>query len=292
MSKTVYLTGCPRSGSTLLCSILNTHSEITATPSSPLCSIVQKMKHEWSDEPFLLSQLDSNFDAVYDRLKRSTKAFIDEWSRSDTKITVDKNRGWLFNVELIRHLYPDMKMIVCLRDLRGIYASVEKQHIKTALLDFPDHMEANLVDVRAANMFADQGIIGAPVKALYNLGDVPEIMDHLFIFRYEDLLQDKEKSLKALFEWLGVEPETIDFDNLNNCPQESDSYYRMKYPHVVKKGLVAPENYAISPRILETIPAKFEWFYKTYYPEATEAETKTSIEDDIAAEIEKELENE
>jgi len=123
---TVYLAGFPRSGSTLLCNILNMHEDISSTPSSPLCNMVGAMRRNWSDDPFLLAQLDSNFEQVHNKLIQSTRAFMDAWSDNNTNITIDKNRGWLFQVETLKLLYPDFKIIICLRDIRDIYAVIEE----------------------------------------------------------------------------------------------------------------------------------------------------------------------
>ena len=110
----VYLTGLPRAGSTLICNLLAVHSDVAATPSSPLCSIIQNMRRNWSDDPFLLAQLESNYDDVYERLRRSIRSFMQAWSSDkDTPITVDKNRGWLACVESLREIQPNFKMIVC-----------------------------------------------------------------------------------------------------------------------------------------------------------------------------------
>jgi len=266
MSELVLLSGLPRSGSTLVCNILGQHRNINVTPSSPLCPIVQNMKRNWSDETFLLAQLDHDFDNVYDRLKRSTLAFMDEFSKSKKKITVDKNRGWLFCVELLRDLYPQFKMIITLRDLRGVFSSVEKQHLKTLLLDFPDHMESNIVDIRADALFGNQGVVGSPVRALNNLGDIPMISNHLFYLRFEDLMSTPEETMDALTEWLGEKKFKYKFDKIEQLTFESDSHYRFKYPHKVNKELTAPAELPMSPRIAKEILTRFEWYYQAYYP--------------------------
>jgi len=99
MKETIYFSGLPRSGSTLLCNLLAQHPDISSTPSSPLCSIIKNMKRTWSDDTFLLAQLDHDFDFVYEKLKKSIKSFMETWSDNGTKITIDKNRGWLQSVE-------------------------------------------------------------------------------------------------------------------------------------------------------------------------------------------------
>lgn len=294
MPEVIYLTGLPRSGSTLMCNLLAAHPEVGSTPSSPLCNIIQNMRRNWSDDPFLLSQLDSNFDDVYKRLHRSLVSFIQAWSSDNNEsIVIDKNRGWLACVEFLRDIYPKFKMIVCLRDLEAVYGSVEKQHRKTLLLDYPDHMEHNLVDVRARQLFDDGGIIGHPLKALYNIGDVPDIAPHLYYVRFEDLLEKQQKVMDAIFEWIEVKPVQIDFDNIRQVTFENDAFYRHKYPHLVHPKLISPNSPPISPRIIKAINERFEWFYQLYYPEKISGVqgSNQKIEDRIAKEIESEIQD-
>lgn len=286
----VYLTGLPRSGSTMLASILAMHSKVSATSSSPLCAIIQNMRRGWSDDPFLLSQLDNDLHLVNKRLARSTKAFMQSWSdETECPIIVDKNRGWLFLVETLKLLYPNYKMIVCLRDLRNIFASIEKQHRKTLMLDFPDHMEHNIIDKRATTLFDDNGVVGGPLKAIYNLGDIPteQWSDNIYFWKFEHFLTDPKAVTDHLFEWLDLKKEEIDFDDIKQSTYESDSWYRYKYPHRVFPKVTPPEPISndpnetgtkVSPRILSSIMKRFEWYYKDHYPEIVQAAQKTSVQ--------------
>jgi sulfotransferase len=305
MPKIVFLAGLPRSGSTLLCNLLAQHPELGATPSSPLCHIVQNMRRQWSDDPFLLAQLDDNFEEVYARLERSWRAFMLAWCAGDARMVVDKNRGWLWCLETLRSVFPDFKMIVTLRDLRSVYTSIEKQHRKTLLLEFPDHLEHNLVDVRAKGLFDDGGLIGSVVRALNNVGDVPNISRHLYYVRYEDLLHSPQQALGSLTGWLGLEPHEFKLDDIEQVTVESDSHYRFKFPHKVQRKLEPPASAAevqISPRILNEIRTRFAWYYDTYYPEGAAAERNgngqappaavaglTEIESQVSQEIDEAL---
>ena len=68
----LYVSGLPRSGSTLLCQLLGLHPQIASTGhSSPLCQILTQLRHQWSDNDFLLSQLDVDFERAYGRLTRA-----------------------------------------------------------------------------------------------------------------------------------------------------------------------------------------------------------------------------
>jgi sulfotransferase len=288
----VYLSGLMRSGSTLLCNILNNHPEISSSTSSPLCHIIQGMKYKWSDDPFLLSQLDHDFDKVYNRLKRSTKAFVEAWVQDEeTKIYIDKNRGWLGMVEFLRHLFPDFKMIVTLRDLKYIYASIEKRHRETLLLDFPDHLESNIVDNRAFNLFENNGLIASSLKALENLYDIPNILSHIYFWKYEDFIKNPDKTTSDLLSWIGVQDHKYDWNNIEQSLHESDSHYRFKYLHNIHNSLIEPDSLEVvkvSPRIVNTIENKFKWYYERYYPNT---ESSEEIEKELTEEIEKELNN-
>jgi len=276
MERIVYLSGLPRSGSTLLCNLIAEHPQAASTPSSPLCAILQGMKRQWSDDPFLLSQLDNNPDDVHERLTKATRGFMAGFMDGiEGDVVVDKNRGWLACIELLRHLNPGFRMIVTLRDLRDVFASVEKHHRKTPMLDFPDHMDANIVSNRAESLFANGGLIGRVLSALHNVGDIPNAMDHLFIWRYEDFIMRPQESMDHLFAWLRLPKHQYDFSNIKQVTFESDSYHRLKYPHHVAKELnrQVPRP-AISPRIVNTITNKYGWYYKQYYkdcmmPQAT-----------------------
>lgn len=278
MKKIAYLAGMPRSGSTLLSNILAMHPKIYSTPSSPLCSIIQGMRRQWSDDAFLLAQLDKDFDKVNRRLKRSTISFMQGWvDETDKPVVLDKNRGWLMLLDTLNELDPDYKMIVTLRDLRKIYSSVEKRHRKTMFLEFPDHMEHNLVDVRANHLFGDGGVIGSVLKGLQNIGDIPDAARHLYYWRYEDFMNNPQQTTNGLFEFLGVDPVDIDFENIQQSTNESDSHYRMKYPHNIKNSIVIPDNVPVSPRILNEITTRYRWYYDTYYPDVVAAESAPII---------------
>lgn len=276
--KIVYLSGFARSGSTLLCNILAAHPEIKSTPSSPLCSTIQNIRRMLSDDPFFLAQLDQDPEGMHEKVKESIFEFMKTWLFDDKhSVFIDKNRGWLHMIESLRELDPDFKIIVTLRDLRQIYASIERRHRETIFIDFPDHMEHNVVNTRADNMFAIGGIIGNTVNALENLQDIPNIMKHIYFWKYEDFLENPIEQTNSIFEFVGVNPKDcdIDFNNLKQVTYESDSYYRTKYLHKIKPSVGPQKDLTdISPRILNEIIRRFSWFYKTYYPEVVAASSE------------------
>ena len=194
---------------------------------------------------------------------------MEAWSSdTDQPFTVDKSRFWLHLIETLRALYPDFKMIVCLRDLRDIYKSIEMQHRKTLMLAFPGRLEQNLVEARATQLFASTGVIGGPLKALYNLNDIPDVRAHLYFWRFESFVKNPVGTTQELLRWMGAEPASIPLDKIVQTTHESDSHYHFKFTHRVSASISPPGKFSEADllfRILRDIVAKNIWYYRQFY---------------------------
>jgi len=265
----IYVTGLPRSGSTLLCQLLDTHPDIYSTGhSSPLCQTLNQLRHHLSDNEFLLSQLDVDFDLTYQRLLNAFRGFMTGWFAETDKLwVVDKNRGWLMQLDTVHLLDPQCRMLVCVRELGQVLGSIEAQHQKTLLLDFPDHL-ANLSRyARADKLFANDGVIGAPLNAIESMQDMPPaLQQRLFYVVFEHLMQNPQEVMHEIYRWLSLPVVPIDRANLPVKPHESDSYYRYKYRHRTYDKIQPPQRHVIAKRIEREIQTKYAWFYKTFYP--------------------------
>lgn len=272
---TLYVTGLPRSGSTLLCQLLGMHPDIySCGHSSPLQSILQILRHQLSDNEFLLAQLDTDFELTYQRLLNMNRSVMNGWfAETDKDWVVDKNRGWLMNIDMVNMLDPNFRMLVCVREPAQIYGSVEAQHQKTLLLDFPDHLASLSRYARADKLFGTDGLIGAPLKAIEALQDVPdERQQRLFYVVFEHLMQEPQAVMQSLYEWLNLTPAPLDPQQLPVKPHESDSHYRFKYPHQTRTQITPPMQHAIPPRIEADIKRQFHDFYRVLYPGLVENE--------------------
>ena len=264
-----YVTGLPRAGSTLLCQLLGVHPDIYSIGhSSPLAHALQKLRYNLSDDPFLLAQMDVEFDVVYARLMRAYRGFMNGWfAEASEPLVVDKNRAWLGMVDTVHHLDPDFRMLVCVREPGQIYGSVEAQHQKTLLLDFPDHLAGHSRYTRADKLFKDSGVIGQPLRAIQALQDLaPELRQRLYFVVFERLMSDPHAVMQDLFKWLELPALELDLDELPTRPGESDSHYRFKYPHRTYAHIRKPERHAVPARIEQDIRKGFEWFYREFYP--------------------------
>ncbi len=268
--KFVGVTGLPRAGSTLLCQLLAQHPEIHCDGhSSPLCNTLLGIRRMISDDSFFLSQLDNSFESCYGHLASAMQGFLRGWHHDCKKqLVVDKNRAWLHAIELLLHIEPDAKLIVCLRELGQIYGSIEAQHQRTILVDFIDHLADFDRFGRADMLFAKDKAVGAPLISLHAVPDLPKkVQEHLYFVRFEDLMEQPAACMSHIHAWLGLSKFKIDPNKLAIGIQESDSHYHMKYSHKQSDRIVKPKRHDISPRIQSQIESACSWYYQLYYPQ-------------------------
>lgn len=263
------ITGLPRAGSTLLCQLLAHHPDIYCEGnSSPLCNTLLGIRRLISNDTFFLSQLDNQFEKSYAHLTSAMQGYLQGWYKDcDKQVVVDKNRAWLGSIEMLLHIEPNTKLIVCVRELGQIYGSIESQHQRSILIDFMDPLAGSDRFSRADRLFGTDQAIGAPLADLHAMPDLPKhVQECLYFVRFEDLMQHPVACMSHIFAWLGLSPFMINPDQLTTGIQESDSHYHMKFRHKQFSKIAAPQRHDIPPRIQMQIESAYSWFYQRYYP--------------------------
>jgi sulfotransferase len=267
----VTVAGLPRSGSTLLCQLLAEHPLIHCEGhSSPLINTLLTIRRSVSQDEFLLSQLDAQFDVTYQHLKDAKVGFLRGWyAHCDKPVVVDKNRAWLHSIEYAMELAPEVKMLVCIRELGQVYGSVEAAHQKTSMLDFGDRLADYDRFGRANQLFANDKVIGGPLASINAINDLTQsVKDRMYFVKFEDLMAKPVQVMKAVYKWIGVIPHEINPKKLSVRQGESDSYYRFKYRHVQFDSIQPVGKHEIPTRIQEHIENAFPWYYEMFYPKA------------------------
>ena len=107
------------------------------------------------------------------------------------KNILDKSRGWGVSYHLANQIFPNPKMVCVVRDLRAIFASMEKNFSKNPtkenFIQNPSQMQGTTVRKRV-DIWAN----GVPVGiALDRLKDIIEqgIANKVLFIRYEDLME-------------------------------------------------------------------------------------------------------
>ena len=247
-----FISGLPRSGSTLLGALLRQNPKIHGGMSSPVGAIVGRTQAAMGPRSEFATQI--NDTQRRDVLRAVFTAFYKDLH--GTKTIIDTNRAWCSKLPLLANLFPEAKIIVCVRDLVWIMDSFERILRKNALGQSKmfKPQDALTVYTRVSSLASPGGTVGfawnATQEAFYG-----EHAHRLIVVDYEALAREPKRVMEALYEGLGLEPFEHDFDNVvYGEGDEFDSNLGVPGLHAVGRKV----GYSERPTILP--PELFERF--------------------------------
>lgn len=219
------IAGVPRSGSSLLCNVLRQNPEFYVGATTALPEMLAGIQAVMSASEVFKSELIA--DAVAnDRLLRAYRGCIEAWRPDTHKVWFSKSRAWPVLLPLVRELYPESKVILCVRDLRAVVGSIEKTDRKTAGTTLNN---APLIE-RASAVMAPTGVVGSSVVATTDV--LLRKWPGVFVLAYEDFAAAPELCLRKLYSFLGRDYFEHDVHDVANTTTEVDALWLNKFPHV------------------------------------------------------------
>lgn len=258
--------GLPRSGSTLLCNILNQNPRFHASSTSALSYGVNALTQLWSNSPEVKSDLHNDKVGTELRLKYALSGMITGWYAHRTEpVIFDKGRSWCTASLILKQLYPDSVIIACVRDLRAVFGSCEKQHKVNPLLDdSPDPMQRTQYS-RADRMFAPNGVIGSCVVGVEDL--LRRRPKGLVFVQYESLVKSPKTVLQEVYAELGEDYYKHDFTDVANTADDVDALYLCKFPHT-GDGPVEPRpddwQEHVAPDLAQQIMQRYQGYNRAF----------------------------
>lgn len=220
-----FISGMPRSGSTLLCCILNQNPRFHASNTSGILDIIFSVRNQWGNT--VEFQANKNEEAKRRVLFGILESF---YSNIDKPVIFDKSRGWLPYIEMAEILLGrEIKILVPVRDMRDILASFEKLYRNT----IPTHQ----VDNERENYFDWQTVDGRckiltnkdqPVGLAYNrIKDALQrgFDNRMMFVHYEHLTVSPKRAMQSVYEFLDEDYYEHDFDNVEQTVTEIDKVY-------------------------------------------------------------------
>lgn len=247
-----FISGLPRSGSTLLGALLRQNPKIHGGMSSPVGALVSRTQASMGPR--------SEFASLITNAQRRNilNALFDGYYKEihGEKIVIDTNRIWCSKLSLIAELFPDAKVIVCVRDLVWIMDSFERVLRKNALgvSKMFKPQDAMTVYTRVSSLASPGGTVGfawnATQEAFYG-----EHAHRLIVVDYEALAREPKRTMETLYEKLELPTFEHDFENVvYGEGDEFDSALGVPGLHTVGKKV----GYSERPTILP--PELFERF--------------------------------
>ena len=221
MKTLFFLAGLPRSGSTLLGSILSQHPKIQATPTSPLADLLC-----WIDEGF--SKLDLQYTYDKQQIQYNTYNSILEnfYNHIEKPYILDKHRAWAKNVPSIeKFLNQTPKIIATNRRVSEVLASyillIQRNGETDNFVDAHLGREGKLITTDNRIECLWKNYVCDPYESLvYGL---THNRSNIHLVDYNDLTQNPERELNKIYQFLEIEPHTHDLSSiLNTCAEEKD----------------------------------------------------------------------
>ena len=229
-----FIAGLPRSGSTLLCNILNQNPKFNATSTSGILEIILAIRNQWENVGELrASPNKAGKDAVIKGILQNY------YSIAERPIIFDKSRAWPAYIELAEHiLNRKAKIIVPVRNITEILASFEKLWRSTSHeWQFPQE-KTHFDEWQTVEGRADIWLQGdQPVGMAYNrIRDAINrgFADRLHFVEFEHLTQSPRQTLQAIYNFIGEDWFEHNFEHVEQSTSENDDIHGIPGLHIIR----------------------------------------------------------
>ena len=251
-----FISGLPRSGSTLLSAILRQNPEFYADISSPVQGLVSSTIN-------VITGSESNHLIDEDRRKSILRAMFNAYYDAvEQPIVFDTSRGWTAKTSLLKTLYPQTKIICCVRDLPWILDSFERISAKNSLWNasLTDDEASQTVTTRC-DALMDVKKEGQVVKPYYFLEEGLLLNpDMIMLVEYESLCKQPESVMRELYDFIDKPYYDHDFKNVQYDNEVYDKALNMKSLHTVRKQVTWENRPSILPKsVWEKYAGKEFW---------------------------------
>jgi sulfotransferase len=239
-----FLSGLPRSGSTLLSSILNQNPAIHSGANSPMCGMM------WHLEQSITATEQFNAYPKMHVVPPMVYGILESfYADRNESLVIDKSREWSMpqHLELLKRVLPyEPKIIITVRSIIEILASfINLVHNNASNVSFIDkeieasqnfHFYRQPDETRCDSLMRPKGPID---NALYGVmfASQPENAKYFHFVEYDDIVANTPETIKGIYEFLGLEPFEHNYENIENKFHERDETYGLYGMHDVRRRL-------------------------------------------------------
>ncbi|SDE74477.1 sulfotransferase family protein [Rhodospira trueperi] len=241
-----FISGLPRSGSTLLAALLRQNPRFHASMSSGLHALVAanlQIMSAGSETSLLMSP---------EQRPRILRALFESYyaGLTDRPVIFDTNRAWCARLPLIADLFPKARVIACVRDVSWVLDSLERlirrdPYENTRL--FGGDGGGATVYSRVETLTRPNRLVGYPWAALKE-AFYGEQAERLLVVDYEYLCRAPEQVLRLIYGFLD-EPwsDSHDFEHVAFDAPAFDEALGLRGLHRVKPRVAFEERRTILP---------------------------------------------
>jgi sulfotransferase len=227
-----FISGLPRSGSTLLSALLRQNPRMFAAMTSPVASLVGAVLPKMSGA--------SEFCSFFNDEKRRTiiKGMFEGYyaDAAPDKLVFDTNRTWAARAPLLQEIFPKSRIICCVREVGWIIDSVEQMLRKNPLQlsrVFNFQPGGTVYSRVETLMNSDTGLVGLAWASLREAW-FSDNAKRLIVINYNDFVRRPEAVMSRLYEELGEPVFAHDYDHVAYDEPDYDTHIGMPGLHKVR----------------------------------------------------------
>ncbi len=244
-----FISGLPRSGSTLLAAILKQNPRFHAGMTSPIGSLFAGMLKQFAAGTEFGSTI------TQDQRRRLVRGLFDSYyaDQAGSEVIFDTNRMWCATMPALADQFPGSKVIACVRNVAWVMDSLERRYRAnpyelTRL--FNDDTERNTVYSRVDTLAQRNRLVGYPWAALKE-AFYGEHASSLLLVEYDLLAQAPQKVMPLIYKFLDLEPFAHNYQNVQYDAPEFDAPLGVHGLHKVRPQV------GLEPRITILPPDLF-----------------------------------
>lgn len=230
-----FLIGLPRSGSTLLASLLRQNPDVYVTSTSPMLDQLVANQNIYKQK---LQSTKANYNQI--QLDNITLRMIDGiWSHVPENIIIDNNRGWGKNLKSVEILFKKkIKAIAVYRDIPSIMASwlilIKNDPNNNIDIDLK-YRGLEITDYNRMMLMWHEMVFDCVDALCCAIKDYP---DDVILINYDDLIENPQRELDKINSVIGSEL-VYSFENINkySIPQKDISAWGLSDMHTVRSNL-------------------------------------------------------
>jgi sulfotransferase len=232
IEKAHFISGLPRSGSTLLSALLKQNPRFHAAVTSPMSLLLGTAMNKMSGGEFSVFFNDARRQAILKGIFEGYYTAV-----PDSRVVFDTNRTWTARASVLGALYPSCRIICCVRDIGWIIDSLERQLRKNPLqFSRVFNFQPGPTVYARTGMLMDfeKGLIGLALSSLREAWFSDEAR-RLIVIDYDRLAGEPEAVLRRLYEELGEPWFNHDFDHVSHDEPDYDDQLGMPGMHKVRE---------------------------------------------------------
>jgi len=267
--KIFYNASLPRAGSTLLQNVMMQNPKIYSTPTSGIIEFLLNARTIYTTgDAFKAQDAETMKSGFKGFCKYGLQGFFE--GITDRPYVMEKSRGWLGHYDFLEFFNEEKPKIICMvRDLRAVFASMEKNLRKNPDKDplIVNNVELkNMTTVSRIDHFSVAPPIGPSMEWLADV--VHRGLDKNILFiRFEDFTINPETEIKRVYNYLELPYFQHDFNNVEQLTQENDIIHGMFGDHTIQPQIKpVKDDYIeiLGQEQSDRLKQHYDWYFKAF----------------------------